>query len=93
MSKLCFVFLQIVFDGSEATITYQCMKYRNTAVLIAPFEPKCAKHSCIERLIHHQDYDESVFTGIQDMNISNVFENCKDLNVTLVNNNGDNFYV
>ena len=35
--------LRIVFDESEAAITYQCTKHRNAAVRIAPFKIKCAK--------------------------------------------------
>ena len=36
--------LRTAFDGSEATIAYQCAKYRNAAARIAPFKLKCAKH-------------------------------------------------
>ena len=57
--------LRIVFDGSEAAITYQCTKHRNAAARIAPFKIKCAKHGCVEGSIHHLDYDEGVFTCIQ----------------------------
>ena len=36
--------LRIVFDGSEAAITYQCAKHMNAAARISPFKVKCAKH-------------------------------------------------
>ena len=66
---ICFILfttsLRIVFDGSEATITYQCAKHRNAAARIAPFKLKCAKHSFAKGSIHRLDYDEDVFTCIQ----------------------------
>ena len=57
--------LRIVFGGSEDAVTCQCMKYRNTAVRIAPFKLKCAKHMFSKGPIHHLDYDEDAFTCIQ----------------------------
>ena len=57
--------LRIVFDGSEAAITYQCAKHRNAAARIAPFKVKCAKHMFPKGSIHHMAYDEDVFTCIQ----------------------------
>ena len=51
-------------QGSESTVTYQCMKYRNVTVQIAPFRIKCAKYSCAKRSIHHLGYDEDVFTCV-----------------------------
>ena len=57
--------LRIVFDGSEAAITYQCVKHRNTAARIAPFKIKCAKHMVIKGSIHCHNYDEDVFPCVQ----------------------------
>ena len=57
--------LQIVSDGSEAAITYQCARHRNAVARIAPFKIKCAKHMFPKGSIHHLAYDEDVFTCIQ----------------------------
>ena len=75
--------LRIVFDGSETAITYQCAKHRNVASWIAQFKVKCAKHVFPKGSIHHLDYDEDVFTWIQAINVSDVFENCKDFLMSL----------
>ena len=75
--------LRIVFDGSEDAITYQCARHGNVAFRIAPFKLKCAKHMFPKESIHHLDYDEDVFTCVQAMNVSNVFENCKDFLTSL----------
>ena len=64
-SSLFITSLRTVFGGSEFAITYLCTEHRTTASLIAPFKIECAKHSCIERSIHHRNYDEDVFTCIQ----------------------------
>ena len=58
--------LQIVFDESEDAITCQCAKHRNATARIAPFKLKCTKHSFTEGSIRHRDYDEDVFTCIQN---------------------------
>ena len=53
--------------GSEDAVTYQCARHKNAAAWIVPFKLKCAKHSFTEGSIHHRNYDEDVFTCIQDM--------------------------
>ena len=57
--------LRIVFGGSEAAITYQCAKHRNTAARIAPFNSKCAGHMPAKGSIHCHDYNEDVFPCVQ----------------------------
>ena len=69
--------------GSEDAVTYQCARHKNAAAWIVPFKLKCAKHSFTEGSIHHLDCDEDVFTCIQAINVSNVFENCKDFLTSL----------
>ena len=57
--------MQIIFDGSEDAITYQCAKHRSVATRTDLFKLECAKHDFKEEAIHHLDYDEDVFACIQ----------------------------
>ena len=57
--------MRITFDGSEDAITCQRARHGNAAARIAPFKSKCARHMVAKGSIHHLDYDEDVFTGIQ----------------------------
>ena len=65
---LSFTSLRIVFGGSEAVITYQCAKHRNTAARIVPFKFKCTGHMVIKGSIRCHDYDEDVFPMCSELN-------------------------
>ena len=84
-SSLFITYLRIVSVGSESAITCQRARHRNAASRISPFKVKCAKHSFTEGSIHHLGCDEDVFTCIQSMDVSSVFENCKDFLTSLYN--------
>ena len=63
---IAFDFLHMAKFSCGQLLTYQCAEHWNAAAWIASFRIKCAKHSFTEGSIRHLDYDESVFTCIQD---------------------------